>query len=154
MNNRTFTIIKPEAMAKGYTGEILTLIEEAGFRIVALKLLCLNRCEAEKFYEEHKGKPFFKHLILYITSGPIIAAVLEKENAVVDFRKLIGDTNPKEARKGTIRNLYGTSKTRNAIHGSDTDTRFIRESSFFFDKKEIVDIDYDLPIPAEEIDKD
>ncbi len=154
MSNRTFTIIKPNAVGNGHAGEILAMIEKAGFRILALKMLCLSRSDAEKFYYIHKGKPFFRTLNLFMTAGPIIVAVLEKENAVADFRALIGTTDPAKAAEGTIRKCYAESKTRNAIHASDSDENAAWEASFFFTDKEIIEATYQLPIPAEEIDKD
>ncbi len=154
MSNRTFTIIKPNAVGNGHAGEILAMIEKAGFRILALKMLCLSRSDAEKFYYIHKGKPFFRTLNLFMTAGPIIVAVLEKENAVADFRALIGTTDPAKAAEGTIRKRYAESKTRNAIHASDSDENAAWEASFFFTDKEIIEATYQLPIPAEEIDKD
>ncbi len=154
MSNRTFTIIKPNAVGNGHAGEILAMIEKAGFRILALKMLCLSRSDAEKFYYIHKGKPFFRTLNLFMTAGPIIVAVLEKENAVADFRALIGATDPAKAAEGTIRKRYAESKTRNAIHASDSDENAAWEASFFFTDKEIIEATYQLPIPAEEIDKD
>ena len=136
-NNRTFTMIKPDAMNNGYAGLIIAHIEKAGFKLIAMKLTHLDKESAEKFYEVHKGKVFFDDLIKYITSGPIIAAVLEKENAVEDFRKLIGNTNPEEADEGTIRNMYAKSIDANAIHGSDSDENADIEISFHFDTDEI-----------------
>ena len=131
-NNRTFTMIKPDAMNNGYAGLIIAHIEKAGFKLIAMKLTHLDKESAEKFYEVHKGKVFFDDLIKYITSGPIIAAVLEKENAVEDFRKLIGNTNPEEADEGTIRNMYAKSIDANAIHGSDSDENAQIEGDFHF----------------------
>lgn len=154
MTNRTFTIIKPNAVGHHNTGNILSLIEKAGFRIVALKMTYLSRSDAEKFYYVHKGRPFFKNLVLFMTAGPIVAAVLEKENAVADFRTLIGSTNPDNAASGTIRKIYAESKTRNAIHASDSHENAAWEASFFFAEKEIIETTYELPIPAEEIDND
>ena len=131
-NNRTFTMIKPDAVENGYTGLILSKIEKAGFTIIAMKMTQLSSDAAEKFYEVHRGKPFFKDLINYMTSGPIVAAILEKENAVLDFRELIGNTNPKEAEKGTIRQMYAKSIDANAIHGSDSDENAQIEGQFHF----------------------
>tara|TARA_Y100001954_G_C15701571_1_gene548071 strand:+ start:538 stop:945 length:408 start_codon:yes stop_codon:yes gene_type:complete len=131
-NNRTFTMIKPDAMNNGYAGLIIAHIEKAGFKLIAMKLTHLDKESAEKFYEVHKGKVFFDDLIKYITSGPIIAAILEKENAVEDFRKLIGNTNPEEADEGTIRNMYAKSIDANAIHGSDSDENAQIEGDFHF----------------------
>ena len=131
-NNRTFTMIKPDAMNNGYAGLIIAHIEKAGFKLIAMKLTHLDKESAEKFYEVHKGKVFFDDLIKYITSGPIIAAILEKENAVEDFRKLIGNTNPEEADEGTIRNMYAKSIDANAIHGSDSNENAQIEGDFHF----------------------
>ncbi len=133
-NNKTFTMIKPDAMKNGYAGLILAEIEKAGFKITAMKMTNLSKESAQDFYKIHEDRPFFNDLINYITSGPIIAAVLEKENAVTDFRKLIGNTNPKEAAKGTIRNMYAQSIDANAIHGSDSDANAEIESEFHFSK--------------------
>lgn len=154
MTNRTFTIIKPNAVGSHNTGDILSMIEKAGFRIIALKMTCMNRSEASKFYEVHKGRPFFRNLCLFMTSGPIVAAVLEKENAVADFRKLVGATDPANAAEGTIRRLYAESKTRNTIHASDSDENAAYEAAFFFSEKEIIETSYDLPISPEDIDRD
>ena len=125
-------MIKPDAMENGYAGLIIAHIEKAGFKFIAMKLTQLDKESAEKFYEVHKGKVFFDDLIKYITSGPIIAAILEKENAVEDFRKLIGNTNPEEADEGTIRNMYAKSIDANAIHGSDSDENAQIEGNFHF----------------------
>jgi len=131
-DKKTFTMIKPSAFRSGYTGPILSRIEEAGFSIRALKMVQLTRNQAEHFYEMHKGKSFYDHLIEFMTSGPVIAAVLEKENAVEEFRKLIGATDPSKSESGTLRNLYGKSLTENAIHGSDGDESAERECNIFF----------------------
>ena len=128
----TFTMIKPRAVAMGYMGHILNRINEAGFKIIALKYTKLTKEDAEIFYKVHKGKPFFAELVEFMSSGPIVAAVLYKDNAVLDFRKLIGSTDPAEADEGTIRYLYAKNKTANAIHGSDSDENAIREAGFFF----------------------
>lgn len=153
-SNRTFTIIKPNAVGGGHIGEICAMIERAGFRIVAMKMTYLSRSDAEKFYYVHKGRFFFRNLYLFMTSGPIVVMVLEKENAVEDFRALIGSTNPELAAEGTIRKLFAQSKTRNAIHASDSDENAAWESSFFFTDKEIIDTEYCLPLPEDEIDSD
>ena len=137
-NNRTFTMIKPDAVQNGYSGLILAKIEEAGFKIVAMKITKLSKESAISFYEIHQGKPFFDDLVNYMTSGPIIAAILEKENAVLDFRELIGSTNPKEAKEGTIRQMYAKSIDANAIHGSDSDINASIEGKFHFSSEEIV----------------
>lgn len=154
MTNRTFTIIKPNAVGSNNIGNICAMIERAGFRIIAMKMTYLSRSDAEKFYYVHKGRFFFKNLYLFMTSGPIVVMVLEKENAVADFRKLIGSTNPEMAEEGTIRKLYADSKTRNAIHASDSDENAAWEASFFFTDKEIIETEYCLPLPANEIDSD
>ncbi len=132
MSNQTLTMIKPDAMKKGYSGGILDMITKGGFRIVALKQTKLTPEKAGEFYEVHKERPFYGELIEYMSSGPIIAAILEKENAVTDFRKLIGATNPANAEEGTIRKQYATSVAENAVHGSDSDDNAKIESDFFF----------------------
>lgn len=154
MGNRTFTIIKPNAVANRHTGDILDKIEKAGFRILALKMLYLNRFDVEKFYHIHKEKSFFPTLCLFMTAGPVVVAVLEKENAVADFRALVGATDPAKSAAGTIRKLYGESMTRNAIHASDSDENAAWEASFFFSGQEIVEAAYCLPAAFEEMDKD
>lgn len=130
--NRTFTMIKPDAVQNGYIGPIIEKINASGFKIIALKLTKLTLEDAERFYSIHKGKPFFTRLITFMSSGPIVAAVLEKENAVEDFRVLIGATNPEEAAEGTLRKLYATSLSYNAIHGADSDENAAIESAFHF----------------------
>ncbi|HPT10911.1 MAG TPA: nucleoside-diphosphate kinase, partial [Bacteroidales bacterium] len=117
----TFTMIKPSAFEAGYTGSILSMIEKAGFRIKSLKKVKLTTSQAGDFYEMHRGKPFYEGLVGFMSSGPIVAAVLEKENAVEDFRLLIGATDPANAEPGTIRKLYGKNMGENAVHGSDSD---------------------------------
>ncbi|MGI9542420.1 MAG: nucleoside-diphosphate kinase, partial [Cyclobacteriaceae bacterium] len=134
--NRTFTMIKPDAMAGRHAGAITKMIEEAGFRLVASKLLKLTPERAGLFYEIHKERPFYNDLCTYMSSGPIIAMILEKDNAVEDFRELIGATNPAEAAEGTIRNLFAQSIEANAIHGSDSDDNAAIEGDFFFSKLE------------------
>ena len=136
-NNLTFTMIKPDAMENGYAGEILSMILKSGFRISALKLIHLTNHQAETFYNIHRKKPFFEELVTFMTRSPIIVAVLKKNNAVEDFRKLIGSTNPEDAEKGTVRKLFATSMGENAIHGSDSEDNAHIESSFFFNKNEI-----------------
>ena len=130
--NRTFTMIKPEAVENGNTGAILEKINAAGFRIVAMKKTRLTSEQAGKFYEVHKERPFYNDLVSYMSSGPIVAAILKKENAVADFRLLIGATNPSEAADGTIRKLFAESKAKNAVHGSDSDENAVIEGNFFF----------------------
>jgi nucleoside-diphosphate kinase len=135
---RTFSMIKPDAVAAGNSGAILKMIEEAGFRIVAMKMTRLTLAQAGAFYAVHKERPFYQDLCNYMSSGPIIALVLEKENAVEDFRKLIGATDPAKAEEGTIRKLFAKSIEANAIHGSDSDENAAIESAFFFSKLEEV----------------
>jgi len=130
--NITFTIIKPLAVSKGYIGPILNKISESGFKISALRKLQLTRNEAESFYEVHRERPFYKDLVDFMISGPIVVAILEKENAVEDYRKLIGATDPSKAEEGTIRKLYAESVQANAVHGSDSDENAAIEASFFF----------------------
>lgn len=129
---RTFTMIKPKAVENGHIGPILAIINEAGYRVIALKMGRLSFKRAEEFYEVHKEKPFYKDLCIFMSSGPIVAAILEKDNAVDDFRNLIGATNPENAKEGTIRKLFATSMQENAVHGSDSDENAIIESNFFF----------------------
>lgn len=136
--NRTFTMIKPDAVKAKNTGKIIDMIIEAGFEIKAMKLTHLNEGEAKEFYAVHKERPFFGELVEYMTSGPIVAAILEKDNAVADFRKLIGATDPAEAEDGTIRKKYATSKAENAVHGSDSDENAEIESNFHFSGREMV----------------
>ena len=132
MSNRTFTMIKPDAMKKGYAGKILDQIIQAGFRVVAMKQIHLSSAQASAFYAVHKERPFYGELVEFMSSGVIIAAILEKENAVADFRKLIGATDPAKADEGTIRKLYASSVGENAVHGSDSDENAGIEGSFFF----------------------
>ena len=134
--NRTFTMIKPDATVKGYTGSILKMINDAGYRIVAMKMTFLSKEKAGEFYAVHKERPFYGELVEFMSSGPITAAILEKENAVEDFRKLIGATNPANAEEGTIRKLYAASVGENAVHGSDSNENAAIESDFFFSKLE------------------
>ncbi len=128
----TFTMIKPSAFAAGYTGKILTKIEEAGYKIKALKKVTLSKEMAGHFYEMHKERPFYGELTDFMSSGPIVAAILEKDNAVESFRTFIGATDPAKADEGTIRKLYGKSLSENAVHGSDSDESAEREAAFFF----------------------
>ncbi|MEL7119676.1 MAG: nucleoside-diphosphate kinase [Bacteroidota bacterium] len=130
--NKTFTMIKPGAVKNGHIGAILAKINEGGFRIVAMKMTKLSAEKAGEFYAVHKERPFYGELVEFMSSGPIIAAILEKENAVEDFRKLIGATNPAEAEPGTIRALYATSIGENAVHGSDSDENAEIEGNFHF----------------------
>lgn len=136
-NNRTFTMLKPDSIEKGNIGSILEKITASGFRVVAMKLTQLTVHDAEKFYDIHKDRPFFADLVGYMTRGPIVAAVLEKDNAVDDFRTLIGSTNPAEAAEGTIRNMFADSISENAIHGSDSNENAAIESAFHFSAREI-----------------
>lgn len=136
--NRTFTMIKPDAFAEGNSGAILKMIEEAGFKIVAIKATQLTKETAGKFYEVHKERPFYADLCAYMSSGPIIAAILEKDNAVEDFRKLIGATNPADAAEGTIRKMFAKSIEANAVHGSDSDENAAIEGNFYFSQIERV----------------
>lgn len=129
---KTFTMIKPDAFADGNSGAIIKMIEEAGFSIKAMKMTRLSAIKAGQFYEVHKERPFYNDLVAYMSSGPIIAIVLEKSNAVEDFRKLIGATNPKDAAEGTIRNLFAKSIEANAVHGSDSDENAEIEGNFYF----------------------
>ncbi len=130
--NRTFTMIKPDAVQNGHIGAILAKINQAGFRIVAMRMTRLSKESAGAFYAVHKERPFFGELVDYMTSGPIVAAILEKNNAVEDFRKLIGATDPSKAEEGTIRKMFATSIAANAVHGSDSDENAAIEGSFFF----------------------
>ena len=130
--NITFTIIKPTAVSKGYIGPILFKIHEAGFKISAMRMLWLTKGEAERFYEVHKERPFYNDLVEFMTSGNILVAILEKENAVEDYRKLIGATDPDKAEEGTIRKEFAESMRANAVHGSDSDENANIEASFFF----------------------
>jgi len=136
MSNRTFTMIKPDATAKGYTGAILDQIIKAGFSVKAMKWTRLTLEQAGLFYDIHRERPFFGELVEFMSSGPIVAAILEKENAVADFRKLIGATNPAQAEEGTIRKQFAASVGENAVHGSDSDENAVIEGDFFFSKLE------------------
>lgn len=137
MSNRTFTMIKPDATAKGHTGAILDQIIKAGFTIKALKWTRLTPAQAGEFYAVHKERPFYGELVAFMSSGNIIAAILEKDNAVADFRKLIGATDPAKAEEGTIRKKFASSVGENAVHGSDSDENAAIEGSFFFSGLEI-----------------
>jgi nucleoside-diphosphate kinase len=136
MGNITFTMIKPEAVEANNIGGIIRMIEDDGFRIVALKKVQLSKQRAGEFYAIHKERPFYQELVDYMSGGPIIVAVLEKDNAVADFRKLIGATNPADAAEGTIRKIYATSLAENAIHGSDSDDNAKIEANFHFSSEE------------------
>ncbi|MGB2129602.1 MAG: nucleoside-diphosphate kinase [Flavicella sp.] len=134
--NRTFTMLKPDSVEKGNIGAILDKINASGFRIVAMKLTHMTKRDAEAFYAVHSERPFFGELVEFMTRGPIVAAILEKENAVEDFRALIGATNPAEAAEGTIRKLFADSVGENAVHGSDSDENAAIESAFHFSGRE------------------
>ena len=134
--NRTFTMLKPDSVEKGNIGAILEKITVSGFRIVAMKLTQMTKADAQAFYEVHSERPFYVELVEYMTRGPIVAAILEKDNAVEDFRTLIGATNPAEAAEGTIRKLYAASVGENAVHGSDSDENAAIEGSFHFSGRE------------------
>jgi len=134
--NRTFTMIKPDAVESNSIGGILQMINEAGFRIIAMKYTKLSAELAGEFYAVHSERPFYGELVEYMSSGPIVAAILEKDNAVADFRALIGATDPAEAAEGTIRKKYAESKAKNAVHGSDSDENAAIEGDFFFSKFE------------------
>ena len=134
----TLTIIKPDAVKKKYTGKILNVIINDGFEIIAMKLIQMSRAEAEKFYAVHKDKPFFGELVEFMSSGPIVVAILKKEDAVIDYRTLIGNTNPEKANERTIRKEFATSVQENAVHGSDSDDNADIEGKFHFAASEIV----------------
>lgn len=134
--NRTFTMLKPDAVGNGNIGAITKMIEEAGFKIIAMKKTLLSKERAGQFYAIHKERPFYNDLCAYMSSGPIVPMILEKDNAVEDFRKLIGATDPAKAAPGTIRNLFAKSIDANAIHGSDSDANAAIEGDFFFSKLE------------------
>ena len=136
MSKQTFTMIKPDAMKNGHAGAIIDRIMKEGFRIVAMKLTKLSSEKAGEFYAVHKERPFYGELVQFMSSGPIIAAILEKENAVTSFRDLIGATNPAQASEGTIRKLFATSVGENAVHGSDSDANATIEGNFFFSNLE------------------
>ena len=133
---RTLTIIKPGAVSNEYIGPILNKINAAGFHIAAMKYFKLTLSQAENFYNVHKGKPFYDGLVEFMTSGPVVVAILEKENAVEAYRELIGNTDPTKAKENTIRKLFAVSMQKNAVHGSDSDENAERESDFFFAKSE------------------
>jgi len=137
MANTTLMMIKPDGVENGHIGNILEKVTSSGFRIKALKLTQLTLADAEHFYAVHKERPFFGELVAFMTRGPIVAAILEKDNAVIDFRTLIGATNPAEAAEGTIRKLYATSMGENAVHGSDSDENAAIEGAFYFSAREM-----------------
>jgi len=136
--NRTFTMIKPDAVESGNIGNIIQMITDAGFAIKAMKYTQLTEAQAKEFYAVHAERPFYGELVEYMISGPIVAAILEKENAVEDFRKLIGATDPSEAEEGTIRKKYAESKAKNAVHGSDSDENAKIEGEFHFAASEVI----------------
>ena len=139
MSNKTLAIIKPDAVNDNYIGEIISMICKAGFKVKALKMVKLSEAAAKAFYEIHKDKPFYNDLVKYMTSGPCVPIALEKENAVEDYRKLIGATDPAQADEGTVRKLYAQSKQYNAVHGSDSDENAEKEIAFFFGSKELIE---------------
>ena len=139
MTERTFSIIKPDAVKRNLIGAILTRFEQNGFKIIASKMVCLTREQAEGFYAEHQGKEFFAPLVDYMMSSPIVVSVLEKENAVKDYRTLIGTTNPETAEEGTIRKDFALSQRENSVHGSDSIENANREIAYFFTDCEIFD---------------
>jgi nucleoside-diphosphate kinase len=136
-SNRTFTMLKPDSVENGFVGPIIEKITAAGFKIVAMKMTRISRADARDFYSVHKDRPFFDELVEFMVRGPIIVAILEKENAVEDFRALIGATNPAEAAEGTIRKLFASSMGENAVHGSDSNENALIESSYHFSGREI-----------------
>jgi len=140
MIERTLAIVKPDAVKKNVIGEITAMITKAGFAILGLRMTKLSKAQASAFCEVHKERPFYGELVDYMCSGKIVAIALEKENAIEDYRKLIGSTDPKEADEGTVRKLYGESKSYNAVHGSDSAENGIREVSFFFTEAELVNV--------------
>lgn len=135
--NRTFTMLKPDAVENGHIGGILDKINSAGFKIVAMKYTQMSKRDAEAFYSVHSERPFFGDLVQFMTRGPIVAAILEKDNAVEDFRALIGATNPEDAAEGTIRKLYAKDIGENAVHGSDSDENAVIEGAFHFSGREV-----------------
>lgn len=138
MSNKTYGMIKPDAVGKNFTGKILDKILEAGFKVRGMKLMHMSLDQAKEFYSVHKERFFYNELVEYITSGPVVALALEKENAVAEFRSLLGATDPMEAAEGTIRKLFGESKAVNAIHGSDSDENANIEISFIFKAEELI----------------
>lgn len=139
MNNRTLAILKPDCVEKNYIGQVISKITDAGFKIKAMKMVKLSREATAGFYEVHRDKFFFNTLLEYMTSGPCIPIALEKDNAVEDFRKLIGATDPAKAAEGTIRRLFAESQTKNIIHGSDSDENAAIEIGYFFSKRELIE---------------
>lgn len=139
MGNKTLAIIKPDAVSDGYIGEIISMITKAGFKVKALKMVHLTVNQAKSFYEVHKERPFYNDLVEYMTSGPCVPIALEKENAVEDYRKLIGATDPAQAEEGTVRKLFARNKQFNAVHGSDSDENAEKEIAFFFSRQELLE---------------
>ena len=135
--NRTFTMLKPDSIENGFVGQIIEKITAAGFKIIAMKMVRLSRADAKDFYAIHKDRPFFNELVEFMVRGPIVVAILEKENAVDDFRTLIGATNPAEAAEGTIRKLFASSISENAVHGSDSNENAVIEGNYHFSGREI-----------------
>ena len=135
--NLTFSMIKPTALRNNHIGHIINMITDAGFHVVAIKMTRLSKDQARAFYSVHEGKDFFERLVDFMTSGPIVAMILKKDNAVEEYRKLMGSTDPAKAAEGTIRKLYGTNMTMNAVHGSDSDDNAAIESKFFFAEQDI-----------------
>jgi len=140
LSNRTLAILKPDCVKKNLIGKVVTLIQNAGFKVSAIKMVKLTPDAAKGFYAVHKDRPFFKDLITYMTSGPCVPIALEKDNAVEDFRKLIGATDPAKAEEGTIRKLYADSIQENIVHGSDSNENAVIEIAHFFSRKELLDI--------------
>ncbi|MFA7419852.1 MAG: nucleoside-diphosphate kinase [Melioribacteraceae bacterium] len=140
MSNKTLAILKPDCVRKNLIGKVIAQIQEAGFKVSAMKMVHLTEDSAKGFYEVHKERPFFNDLIEYMTSGPCVPIALEKENAVEDYRKLIGATDPTKAAEGTIRKLYAESIQENIVHGSDSDENAAKEISHFFSRKELLEI--------------
>jgi nucleoside-diphosphate kinase len=138
LTNRTLAIIKPDAVKNNNIGEIISMINKAGFKILGLKMIHLSTSSAKAFYEVHKERPFYNDLVAFMTSGPCVPIALEKENAVAEYRKLIGATDPSQADEGTIRKLYATNKSENAVHGSDSDENAAIEIAHFFSKNELL----------------
>jgi len=140
VSNRTLAILKPDCVEKNLIGKVVSHIQEAGFKVIGMKMVHLTNDSAGGFYEIHKERPFYNDLLAYMTSGPCVPIALEKENAVEDFRKLIGATNPENAEEGTIRKMYAESIERNIVHGSDSDENAAKEISHFFTRKELLEI--------------
>lgn len=140
MSNRTLAILKPDCVEKNIIGKVVSHIQEAGFKVIGMKMVRLTKDSAGGFYEIHKERPFYNDLLSYMTSGPCVPIALEKENAVEDFRKLIGATDPSKAEEGTIRKMYADNIERNIVHGSDSDENAAKEISHFFTRKELLEI--------------